>query len=557
MPFSSDSATALAQAKALLPMWVVYGPALFVPLWSFLLAASITWMQRTFLLAPLRKNPHMHWSACAQILAPYRTAIFSSVIFLPIAFQVMWFWKGAPTAPLLHLPAAYFSLSILLATLFGVRWMYRDPQFAWRETMLRGLGFRLLVNPVLIIIILTPLCITITNVRTLWWIVLFDACVLNIGFFGISVWIDRLLRIVTPAPERVYRVVARECAAANLPMPRLFLLRSSVANAAAMFLSNTLLFTPNLLAALNDDELASVVRHELAHVHEPRGVKWQRVFWVNLTALPIFFIPLLVEHPMPFGVVFAVAVFLIALKMQSRLSQRMERRADAHGVGVSDGAIHARALEKIYCANLAPVIARSRIKSHPDLYDRMLATGVTPDYPRPTPAPRNTRALCTTMLLLFVGLVAPHLLQLRAAHSRPMLLAHMALNGAGAWEFGQLGWLEWDALLINAKAVEALANFLHNFSDGVAPADQQKTATAIANIITWYRAAETLEPTSAYYPAVLSDIYVMTGDCAAAEAALVRMAARFSPLAPAYVAIETGKAQEYWAQSHCATEATP
>ena len=44
---------------------------------------------------------------------------------------------------------------------------------------------------------------------------------------------------------------------------------------------------------------------------------------------------------------------------------------------------YARALERIYETNQMPAVMRSNRTIHPHLYDRMLAAGVTPQYPRP------------------------------------------------------------------------------------------------------------------------------------------------------------------------------
>jgi hypothetical protein len=62
----------------------------------------------------------------------------------------------------------------------------------------------------------------------------------------------------------------------------------------------------------------------------------------------------------------------------------MEKRADkiAAENQAQDG-IYAHALEKLYCDSLIPAVSSSNRKAHPHLYDRMLAAGIQPDYPRP------------------------------------------------------------------------------------------------------------------------------------------------------------------------------
>lgn len=44
-----------------------------------------------------------------------------------------------------------------------------------------------------------------------------------------------------------------------------------------------------------------------------------------------------------------------------------------------------RALTRLYQDNLVPAIIAKK-HTHPDLYDRLLAAGVTPDFPKPAPA---------------------------------------------------------------------------------------------------------------------------------------------------------------------------
>ena len=64
----------------------------------------------------------------------------------------------------------------------------------------------------------------------------------------------------------------------------------------------------------------------------------------------------------------------------------MDRRADSEAIlRQTDEGNYARALEKLYRINLIPAVMPARGQIHPHLYDRMLAAGVTPDFPRPKP----------------------------------------------------------------------------------------------------------------------------------------------------------------------------
>ena len=48
--------------------------------------------------------------------------------------------------------------------------------------------------------------------------------------------------------------------------------------------------------------------------------------------------------------------------------------------------IYAKALLKLYEDQLAPAVGPKKRATHPDLYDRLLAAGMQPDFPRPSPA---------------------------------------------------------------------------------------------------------------------------------------------------------------------------
>ena len=62
----------------------------------------------------------------------------------------------------------------------------------------------------------------------------------------------------------------------------------------------------------------------------------------------------------------------------------MEKRADQTAAEnqINEG-VYARALEKLYRENQLPAINVNDRQTHPHLYDRMVAAGITPDYPRP------------------------------------------------------------------------------------------------------------------------------------------------------------------------------
>ena len=151
------------------------------------------------------------------------------------------------------------------------------------------------------------------------------------------------------------------------------------ANALALPLAGRLAVTRGLLDHLDEAGLAGILDHELGHLAEPPGVVRARVAML-LSLCPLVAIgPLTLAFGAPAFFGLLVAVFLV-LRLGRRLRTRMEERADAHA-HEDDPATYARALEALHRVNGIPAVL-SR-PPHPDLYDRMVAAGVEPDWPRP------------------------------------------------------------------------------------------------------------------------------------------------------------------------------
>ena len=92
-------------------------------------------------------------------------------------------------------------------------------------------------------------------------------------------------------------------------------------------------------------------------------------------------------------------------RLYARFSLRFEKEADRHAVQQTpDPAVYAQALEQMHHWNLIPVVmSANAVRTHPDHYDRMLAAGVEPDYPRPE-APNTTNSV-SVALQVILGLV--------------------------------------------------------------------------------------------------------------------------------------------------------
>jgi Zn-dependent protease with chaperone function len=163
---------------------------------------------------------------------------------------------------------------------------------------------------------------------------------------------------------------------------------SPLARAAALIYLRSLVFTSRVLEVLTDDELRSIILHELAHLREPLLPRLSRL--IPTLALMLITLVRPVMHQFETGGLFGlVLVMVMLLKLAQRIARRMEHHADDAAIqGSLDPAVYARALEKLYEVNQMPAVMRGNKMVHPHLYDRMLAAGVTPDYPRPQPPGR-------------------------------------------------------------------------------------------------------------------------------------------------------------------------
>jgi Zn-dependent protease with chaperone function len=201
-------------------------------------------------------------------------------------------------------------------------------------------------------------------------------------------WIrtGRMLGLFVPPPERLQNIVRDTTARMNVSVKEVCVMRLSFAQAIAMPGSRIMVFSERLLQVLSDDEIAAICAHELAHLTEARSDYYQRyVLW--LTFLPwIFFKPML--HA--FGLLgFALLLFtsLLAPLIYRRVSKKLEERADRMAQSNEPNAgTYARALVRLYEDGLLPAVHAKDHATHPHLYDRLLAAGVTPDFPRPVAA---------------------------------------------------------------------------------------------------------------------------------------------------------------------------
>ncbi len=181
------------------------------------------------------------------------------------------------------------------------------------------------------------------------------------------------------------------------------LLRWKTATALAFPFGRVVAVTDTALNACADEELGAVCSHELAHLNEPRRIHFARLAG-QFAWLPLFLLgPLQGALGAGRGLLVGAGGCLLAHVLVRRMVLALEKRADvAAKAHEGEPGAYARALEKLHEINLMPAVMRSWLPTHPHLYDRLLAAGITPDYPRPKP-PSRWRAKVALSCLLFAA----------------------------------------------------------------------------------------------------------------------------------------------------------
>lgn len=391
MRFASESAA----LTTMLPFFV-----------SLLAAAGVVALALVLELIPWWRARNAHWTEQARKLQPPRVAARQFEWGLPIAAalastvlwpETHWGWAAAGA----YLGGILGGIPLMRAVVLGI------TVRLWAIYYAHHIVARLIEWGVLMVaIVLMP---TEVGPGMMAVVAGYVATRIALGLGG-GLALIRRLGLLLPASPRLAGVVAECSAAASMPVRNTWEVHAAEANAFAVVATKDLLFTRRLLAAMNDDELRAICRHELAHLAESRGTLWLRVAG-GFGALPLIFIGPVFAAYQVVGIVWLMAASFAIQWLQARLSRALENKADREALVPEESPqIYARALETLYRTNLTPAVLKGAgLLSHPDLYDRMVAAGVTPDYPRPKPP----RSMAWTIFVLMALLVCVGMLALR------------------------------------------------------------------------------------------------------------------------------------------------
>ena len=360
---------------------------------SFLLAWGLNWLA----LIPWRHSGGKHWTEQARLFYPARASGWINTFLIPANLVSAQFIL-APEMPSWWLPLA---IAAWLGAVMGT--------FPFEREVFPRLDFRRW---------LLHVCSAWT-LRFVFWFVFIGCALIMPEEFGwpavaiagavllFHLWLLWGLRVKTlcwtrllkPADERLQRIVTETASHMGVRTRGVWMLAGIYAQAYALPTTRELLFSERLLEICDDKEVSAVCAHELGHLTESKTTLLRRVAG-TFVLFPLLFIKPAFHADNPFALLLFVIPLLLLLFVKG-LSVRMEKRADqvATNAQIETG-VYGRALEKLYRENLIPAVNAGNRRTHPHLYDRLLAAGVTPDFPKPPPPKR----LCWTSYLMLAGL---------------------------------------------------------------------------------------------------------------------------------------------------------
>lgn len=365
-------------------------------------AYVLTRLLNSWALRPWRKAVNEHWTEQARLLYPARVgALYNSILLAVVLLggRHVWFPE------IENLDWAILTI-IWVSGILGAYPMSKEiwPWLSF-ELWVRDI-IRLWVMPVGFIMIYVWLFSSMPQEFTsVVWLrfSLFVAFLLWFVWWGIFP-VMRIFGIVKPAPEGLRQMVNRVSQRMRVKVRGVWLWQSAFANAMAFPISSQLMFSTRLMEAMPEVEQEAVCAHELGHLTESTPVVLARVLGLLASAPLVLLVPAI--HTYKLSGFLGILTFWMGLKTVSRkVAQKMEVRADTVAAEDATGTTYARALESIYRVNLIPAVMPGKKQIHPHLYDRLLAAGITPDYPRPKVA-RQYSVITFCLICLTAVIVA-------------------------------------------------------------------------------------------------------------------------------------------------------
>jgi Zn-dependent protease with chaperone function len=472
--------SSIATARSLLPVWVQWGNLLICVPAAFLVSLVCTWAGTRVALGRIGRLEMLSWVDRARLSYPARLAGSLCGVFMPLIFGLIALDHAGPLA---RTPVNLLVLFVVLAAYAGTlvvrirlerRLLDNPPSVRY---YLRSRLALLIIAPGWIFFALVIFLPTRFN-GTAALMLASAALAFALVIVGGNLALARKVGLAWPAPAHLQRIVEELAEQIGVHARAVDVFPNVSVNAWAFPIAKRLAFTERAVALLSDEDLTPVCAHELAHLAEPLRLRIVRVLppfmLVALTSTKCFLDlnpdEALVGLLCLIGLLCLSFVFLLTAVLMHRTGHRLEKCADELGsFHERNVGAYGRALEKLYQFNLIPPVTMASKASHPHLYDRLVAAGVQPSYPRPKrPSRGRMFAGLAVAIALAVAVVAGswterHLWR-RHQKSERAYLWLMSLDGGQAMDLMYLSRIRYrrgekeDALAFRDAAAQLLAD---------------------------------------------------------------------------------------------------
>jgi Zn-dependent protease with chaperone function len=430
------------EVHELFPFWIGWVQPAFWMAGGFVTSWLVTRLGVAVALPGQRAWSDAHWTERARLTLPGRTV---ATILPGIALGLFAALSVIQAGSLSPFSSGTTALAVGLAAFFGgslVSARVRERTTGRRLSTARWMGGTLLT---VLVFVPQVFALAFMNLLIEPGLGLASAVGAGVGIACLvaschsgGLPVARWLGAVRPASARLAAVVQRASERTRISPAGVEELDIPMVNALAFPWSRRLLFTRRAVEGLDDGQLYAIACHELAHLAEPPSAKLARCGPLALF-LPLGFVSALIRADRLPALVILYGVCFLAISATRGVLRRLEERADDTAQRHQDDeGTYAAALERVYELNLAPAVAGRKRGIHPDLYDRIVAAGGEPTYPRPAPPP-HWRTWVGGSLAVFVLAVAASSLAVLPLFSRAFLtdhengmLLHLALTGGNS-----------------------------------------------------------------------------------------------------------------------------
>jgi hypothetical protein len=429
---------AIREVQNLIPAWQLDRQLLYVP-YAALITLVVCFWAAAALASPARKLPNtLHWTERARLVFPARQAMLRLALFCPILAGAM---AAIYAGPLSRWSAMRLGLvagaAAALAAAIPTHFLLREAsssRISARNWLRSVACFWLLVWPNWGVVFVAGAFLPVDSRMAPLAAIAVAAPVFLWLRLGGAVWLARRLGLAWPARAEVVAAMDRAAAAAGVRKPLVLEIIWASPNILVWQAPPSVLVTEAAASTLTGEQLQAVTTGPLRVLGERDLIRGTRI---ALAFAPLLFVnaKYILIQVFPLGPLLSVSVFACLWWAGSLALKRWGASREPEPGAAAQVAL---AAERAYEIGLWPVVtSNDPNKRSPDLFDRLVAAGITPSYPRPEPPVARGFTPIEQIATLAVALLVPALLLGPQHLTEPELLAHAAIR-ADPWDFENL-----------------------------------------------------------------------------------------------------------------------